>query len=158
MIWGAIGFNHLVGSVVFQGIGPGRGNGVTAQRYINQVLRPQIVPYFQRHNHLTFRQDNTRPHTTRVTTASLHQNNVRVMPWPSLSPDMNPIEHFGDILQRELNAFQTRPTNARQLEQAIRQIYPTVNMATVYRQALVNANGNYIHYNALGSSEHITFL
>ncbi|KAK7109583.1 hypothetical protein V1264_013599 [Littorina saxatilis] len=155
MIWGGIGLNRLVGPVVFQGIGPGRGNGVNAQRYINQVLGPTVVPYFQLHGNLTFQQDNARPHTARATTAFLQQNNIRVMPWPSLSRDMNPIEHLWDILQRELNAFQPRPTTTPRLEQAIRQIWTTINMATVNRlvrsmrarcQALVNANGGHTRY------------
>ena len=47
MIWGAIGLNRRLGPVIFQNIGPGRGNGVNAQRYINQVLAPEIMPYFQ---------------------------------------------------------------------------------------------------------------
>ncbi|KAK7108433.1 hypothetical protein V1264_016175 [Littorina saxatilis] len=66
---------------------------------------------------------------------------------------MNPIEHLWEILQRELNAFQPRPTTAPQLEQAIRQIWTTINMATVNRlvrsmrcQALVNANGGHTRY------------
>ena len=47
MIWGTIGLNRRLGPVIFQNIGPGRGNNVNAQRYINQVLAPEIMPYFQ---------------------------------------------------------------------------------------------------------------
>nr|KAG5706485.1 hypothetical protein BaRGS_032878 [Batillaria attramentaria] len=32
MLWGAIGHNQVLGPVFFQGLGPGRGNGITAQR------------------------------------------------------------------------------------------------------------------------------
>ena len=46
MIWGAIGLNRRLGLVIFQKIGPGYGNGVNAQWYINQVLAPEIMPYF----------------------------------------------------------------------------------------------------------------
>ena len=49
MLWGGIGLNQLLGPVFFRGLGPGRGNGVTAQRYINQILRPHVVPFFQAH-------------------------------------------------------------------------------------------------------------
>ena len=63
MVWGAIGISHKAGPVIFQNINPGRGNGVTALRYINQVLRLHIVSYFGRHQHHVFRQDNARaPH------------------------------------------------------------------------------------------------
>ena len=43
MVWGAIGINHKAGPVIFHNIVPGRGNGVTALQYINQVLRLHIV-------------------------------------------------------------------------------------------------------------------
>jgi hypothetical protein len=66
MIWGGISINQLVGPVVFQNIGPGRGNGVTAQRYVDQVLRPTVLPHFQQHVNMTLQQDNARPHTARV--------------------------------------------------------------------------------------------
>ena len=124
MIWGAIARHHALGPVVFQNIGTGRGNGVTAQRYINQVLRPSVVPFFHQHGNFIL-QDNARPHTARLTANFLQQHNIRVMPWPARSPDLNPIEHFWnalqqhfwdalqrhfwDALQRELNRVQPRP-------------------------------------------------
>ena len=43
---------------------------------------------------LTFQHDNARPHTALVTANFLAQNNVNVLPWPALSPDMNPVEHI----------------------------------------------------------------
>ena len=38
MVWGAIGIS------IFQNTGPGRGNGITALQYINQVPQLHIVP------------------------------------------------------------------------------------------------------------------
>ena len=78
------------GPVIFQNIGPGRGNGVTALRYIHQVLQLHIVPYFCRHRHHMFQQDNARAHTVRATRDFLHQNNIGMMPWPILSLDLKP--------------------------------------------------------------------
>jgi hypothetical protein len=40
-----------------------------------------------------FQQDNARPHTARVSMNFLQAQNVNCMHWPSLSPDMAPIEH-----------------------------------------------------------------
>jgi hypothetical protein len=42
MVWGGIGLNVKLGPVIFQNLGPGRGNGITAARYIDQFLRPQV--------------------------------------------------------------------------------------------------------------------
>ena len=74
---------------MFQTIGPGKGNGITALQYINQVLRLHIVPYSDRHQH-----DNARAHTARATRDFLQQQNIRIMPWPVLSPELTPIEHL----------------------------------------------------------------
>jgi hypothetical protein len=48
MVWVDIGLVRKLGPVVFQNIGAGRGNGVTAARYIDQVLQPHIVQHFAR--------------------------------------------------------------------------------------------------------------
>ena len=71
MVWGGIGLNVKLGA--------GRGNGVTAARYIDQVLRPHVVPHFARHQNKTFQQDNARVHTARATRNFLQQNNVNAM-------------------------------------------------------------------------------
>jgi hypothetical protein len=91
MVWGGIGLNVKLAPVIFQNLGPGRGNGVTAARYIDQVLRPHVVPHFARHQNKTFQQDNVRVHTARATRDYLQQNSINVMNWPALSPDLNPI-------------------------------------------------------------------
>ena len=70
---------------------------------------------------LTFQHDNARPHTALVTSNFLAQNNVNVLPWPALSPEMNPIEHIWDELGRrarishQINNVQNL-TRALQLE------------------------------------------
>ena len=90
MVWGGIGLNVKLGPVIFQNLGPGRGNGVTAARYIDQVLRPHVVPHFARHQNKTFQQDNMRAHTARATRDFLQQNNVNVMNWPALKSRFEP--------------------------------------------------------------------
>ena len=155
MIWGGISFNQLVGPVVFRNLGPGRGNGVTAQRYIDQVLRPIIQPHFQQHANMTLQQDNAHPHTARVTRDYLQRQGIAVMQWPSLSPDLNPIEHLWDHIQRELNGVHPRPTTARELEQAVLGIWANIPIGyinTLVRsmaarcQAVILANGGHTPY------------
>lgn len=41
--------NWLLEPVFFQGLGTRRGNGVTAQRYVDQIIRPYVVPFFNSH-------------------------------------------------------------------------------------------------------------
>ena len=155
MIWGGIALNRRLGPVFFQNVGQGRGNGVNAQRYIQQVIRPHVIPFLARHQNMTFQQDNARPHAARVTHQVLQQHNVRTMPWPALSPDLNPIEHFWDELQRQINQVRPRPATAAALRQAILQAWANIPMARVNRlihsmyrrcRAVINANGGHTRY------------
>ena len=155
MIWGGIGINQRMGPVFFVNIGPGRGNGVTAVRYINQVLVPHVQPFFQQHPNAILQQDNARPHSARATQDYLQQQNIPTMQWPSLSPDLNPIEHFWDMLQREINDVQPPPANLADLHQAIIQAWARIPQPAVNRlvhsmrrrcQAVLAARGGHTPY------------
>ena len=126
-----------LGPVIFQNLDPGRGNGVTAARYIDQVLRPHARSHFARHQNKTFQQDNARAHTARATRDFLQQNNVNVINWPALSPYLNPIEHLWDKIQRRLNEEQPSPTTAAELSVAFQRVSAFIPMAFINR--LVNS-------------------
>jgi transposase len=51
-----------------------------------------------------FQENNARPHRARLTTAFLTANNINTLPCPSLSPDLNPVEHIWDELDGRLRA------------------------------------------------------
>jgi hypothetical protein len=74
---------------------------LNAQRYRDEILRPIVVPFIRRHQ-LMFQHDNARPHVTSVFTHFLEDENVPVLPWPAYSPDMSPIEHVWNALDRRV--------------------------------------------------------
>ena len=104
MVWGAISWNHRSDLVVVDG-------NLNADRYVNQILRPHVVPLARRYN-LQFQQDNARPHTARLSRDFLMNQNIDKLPWPARSPDLAPIEHVWDILGRNVRSrhdVRTRP-------------------------------------------------
>jgi transposase len=48
---------------------------------------------------------NAKPHRARIVQHFLQQEDVQTIPWPAMSPDMNPIEHVWDFIGRKINLF-----------------------------------------------------
>ncbi|UYV83005.1 hypothetical protein LAZ67_22001722 [Cordylochernes scorpioides] len=93
MVWGAISFDSRTPLVVIPGT-------LTAQRYVDDILRPVLLPFLSHHPGLTFQQDNSRPHTTHGTKDCLQY--YQTLPWPARSLDLLPIEHIWDVMGRRL--------------------------------------------------------
>ena len=74
---------------------------MTAVRYRDEILRPVAVPLVQQRN-LILQQDNARPHVARVCQDFLANNNIAPLAWPPYSPDLTPIEHMWDELDRRV--------------------------------------------------------
>ena len=74
-----------------------QGN-LTTRCYINQILRPVVVPMFRQCQGLAFWRDNARLHVAGVTRDFFQANNTDFLPWQACSPDCNSIEHARDYL------------------------------------------------------------
>jgi len=68
-----------------------------------------------------FQQDNAPCHKTQIISNWFleHDNEFTVLKWPPQSPDLNPIEHRWDVVERELYALDVHPTNLHQLQDVI---------------------------------------
>ena len=71
------------------------------------------------HPGMKFQQGNARPHTARITTQFLQQNNIDLLPWPSMAQDLSPIEHLWDQIGQRINARSYPPRNVAELRQAV---------------------------------------
>ncbi|UYV69438.1 K02A2.6-like, partial [Cordylochernes scorpioides] len=96
MVWGAIAYDSRSPLLRIQGT-------MTAQRYVDDVLRPVTLPYLQGVPNALYQQDNARPHTARISQQALQD--VQMLPWPPYSPDLSPIEHVWDIIGRRLHTL-----------------------------------------------------
>ena len=98
--------------------------------------------------------DNARPHVARICRQFLNRNNVNVLPWPAVSPDMNPIEHIWDYLGRKFRA-RVNVHNLRDLENALIQEWNNIPNVVIRRYvrsmrgrltACINSRGGHTRY------------
>ncbi|XP_065943696.1 uncharacterized protein [Magallana gigas] len=67
---------------------------LTGVRYRDKIIQRHVIPFIQKHkNHIILQQDNARLRVARVVRDLFVQQNVDVMPWPAVYPDLTPIEH-----------------------------------------------------------------
>ena len=108
-----------------------QGN-LNSRGYINQILQSEAVPFIQRHGPAILMHDKARPHVARICRQFLNRNNVNVLPWPAVSPDMNPIEHIWDYLGRKVRA-RGNVHNLRDLENALIQEWNNIPNVVIRR-------------------------
>jgi transposase len=97
---------------------------LTGLKYRDNVLAPRVGPYFDNHalaDRSMFMDDNARPHGARIVKHFLQQEAVQTIPWPAMSPDMNPIEHVWDFIGRKINQHNPKCQNIDELRTAILQ-------------------------------------
>ncbi len=103
---------------------------LNAQRYRDEILRPIVVPFIHDH-HLMLQHDNARPHAARICTQFLEADNIPVLAWPAYSPDMSPIEHVWDALDRRMRQRVPVPANIQQLHTAIEEEWTNITQPTI---------------------------
>ncbi len=55
-----------------------------------------------------------------------HDNEFTLLKRPPQSPDLNPIEHLWDVMEREIRIMDVQPTNLQQLRDAIMSIWTKI--------------------------------
>ncbi len=68
-----------------------------------------------------FQQDNAPCHKAQIISDWFleHDNEFTLLKWPPQSPDLNPIEHLWDMVEREIHIMDVQLTNLQQLRDAI---------------------------------------
>jgi hypothetical protein len=114
-VWGCFSFDCKLDLYILDG-------NLTGQKYRDNVLAPHVVPHFDNHalaDRPMFMDDNARPHRARIVQHFLQQEAVQTIPWPAMSPDMNPIEHAWDFIGRKINQRNPKCQSIDELRTAI---------------------------------------
>ncbi len=127
---------HGGGSVMVWGCMSAAGTGelqfiegtMNANMYCD-ILKQSMIPSLRRLGRRAVSQhDNDPKHTSKML-------RVKVMDWPSMSPDLNPIEHLWGILKRKVE--ERKVSNIHQLHDVVMEEWKRTPVATC--EALVNS-------------------
>ena len=150
MIWAGISDNGKSNAVFIEG-------NMTGRRYIDQVLRPEVVPFAQNHGtRFILMDDNARPHRANIVRDFLANENIaRMDPWPACSPDLNPIEHCWDQIGRAVSNRRVLGDTIADLRRHIEEEWANITQAKIQRlvrsmrrrcQACIATNGAHTRY------------
>ena len=95
MVWGAIGYNMRSQLLHIE-------DNLNSNSYIRKVLQPKVLLLLQATPRAIFQQDSAQPHVARIVQAFFQRRRVSLLPWPTRSPDVSPIEHVWDMVGRRL--------------------------------------------------------
>ena len=76
---------------------------LTAETYTRMVINDALPSFHAAHgDDLIFQQDNARPHVAALTLEVFGNSEIRLLNWPALSPDLNPVENMWAIISRDV--------------------------------------------------------
>lgn len=118
MTWKGIGFSCKIDETM---------DGQLYTEILRKELSDTIEYYKFNKNEIIFQHDNDPKHTSKISKENLKDLKLKVMEWPSQSPDLNPIEHFWDHVSRQLKSKHSLFATKNQLWEEIQEILKEEN-------------------------------
>lgn len=148
MVWGCFSA-HGVGDIY-------RINGkVNAARYREILKHHMAQKYRKMGKNVIFQHDNASSHTAKKVKTYLSNAGIRVLPWPSQSPDLNPIENLWALIKHDLYYKAPKASNLDELFNIIKEIWESFPIELIRKlvhsmprrvNAVIRNNGGHTRY------------
>ena len=130
---------------------------MNAEKYGRDIIEDTLLPFLHANPQVDYiyQDDNAGQHRARIVTDLKTQHNIESLDWPSVSPDLNPIEHVWDAIGRRISQRNQPVANIRELRQAVVDEWNNLPMQFFRKlvvsmrircQEVVQARGGYTHY------------
>lgn len=149
MVWGGICYNGRTELHVCNGT-------MTGQMYRDTIINNIVEPFHGAiGDNFRFLDDNARAHRANIVLQRLDQHGIQVLPLPPRSPDLNPVEHAWDMLQRVLEQQSPAPNMLHDLGRLLPELWqmlPVENLNNLVQsmprrvEAVIQARGGHTLY------------
>lgn len=133
----------------------GRFVALTYREILENIMVPSVEQLYPENNYI-FQHDNCPVHTANIVTQWIQNAHIESLPWPSNSPDINPIENIWGVIVKRLYRRNFMPQNSEELWQCIQEVWEELSLEenfitrfmTMGRrlQAVIDADGDCTKY------------
>jgi transposase len=107
--------------------------GLDSELYC-QILQDEFLETLEYYDlssdEIIFMHDNDPKHTAKVTQKWLQDNNIEVLSWPPQSPDLNPIEHIWNDVDRRIRKLNIEMRGKAKLWEVIEKVWNETSIET----------------------------
>lgn len=123
MVWGIFSWHNLGPLVPIE-----RLNATAYLSIVADHVHPFMTTVYPSSDGF-FQQDSAPCHKAQIISNWFleHDDEFTVLQWPPQSPDLNPIEHLWDVVERDIHIMDVQPTTLQQLCDAIMSIWTKIS-------------------------------